>query len=143
MLRLAKRDIKLSSSLLELPSTRCCIFGGGSRVYILLLAVLSHETLVADVGEEKSLVDGDVSSVLVRGGVGGAIVGVPFPTYVGITTLLLVVSLFFFLLPIFVLVPVTFTRNWTFSNKVTRLTTPVAHLLGAGLVVLPSPLLED
>jgi hypothetical protein len=34
---------------------------------------------VADVGEEKSLVDGDVGGVLVGGGVGGALVGVPFP----------------------------------------------------------------
>jgi hypothetical protein len=37
----------------------------GSRVYLLLLAVLSHETLVADVGEEETLVDGDVGGVLV------------------------------------------------------------------------------
>jgi hypothetical protein len=59
-----------------------------------------------------------------------------------ITALLLVVSLLLLLL-FFVLVPVTFTRNWTFSNKGTGLTTPVAHLLGAGLVVLPPPLLED
>jgi hypothetical protein len=48
---------------------------GGSRVY-LLLVVLSHETLVADIGEEEAFVDGDVSDVLVRGGVGGALVGV-------------------------------------------------------------------
>jgi hypothetical protein len=33
---------------------------------------------VADVGEEKSLVDGDVGGVLVGGGVGGALVGVSF-----------------------------------------------------------------
>jgi hypothetical protein len=42
-----------------------------------------------------------------------------------------------------VVVPVTSTRDWTFSNKVTGLTTPVAHLLGAGLVVFPAPLFED
>jgi hypothetical protein len=42
-------------------------------MYILLLAILCHETFVADVGEEKSLVDG----VLVGGGVGGALVRVP------------------------------------------------------------------
>jgi hypothetical protein len=115
---------------------------GGSRVY-LLLVVLSHETLVADVGEEKSLVDGDVGDVLIGGGVSGALVGVPFPAYVGIATLLLVVFLLLLLRPLLVFVPVTFTRNWTFCNKVTGLTTPVAHLLGAGLIVLPPPLLKD
>jgi hypothetical protein len=98
---------------------------------------------VTNVEEEEALVDGDVGGVLVGGGVGGALIGVPFPTYVGITALLLVVPLLFFLLPLLVIVPVTFTRNRTFSNKVTGLTTPVAHLLGVGLVVLPSPLLED
>jgi hypothetical protein len=96
-------------------------------------------TLVADVGEEEVFVDGDVGSVLVGGGVGGALVGVPFPTYVGIATLLLIVLL----LPFLVVVPVTFTRNWTFSNEVTGLTTPVENLLGVRLVVFPSPLLED
>jgi hypothetical protein len=49
-------------------------------MYLLLLAVLSHETLVADVGEDEAFVDGDVGGVLVGGGVGGALVGVPFPT---------------------------------------------------------------
>jgi hypothetical protein len=102
-------------------------------VYLLFLAVLSHETLVADVGEEEALVGGDVGGVLVGGGVGGALVGVPFPAYVGIAALLFVVSLRLLL----VLVPVTFTINWTFSNKVTGLTTPLAHLLGVGLVVFP------
>jgi hypothetical protein len=48
---------------------------------------------VADVGEEKSLVDGDVGGVLIGGGVGGARVGVSFPTHVGIAALLLVISL--------------------------------------------------
>ena len=38
-----------------------------------------------DVGEEKTLIDGDVGGILVGGGVSGAYVGVPFPTYVGIT----------------------------------------------------------
>jgi hypothetical protein len=51
---------------------------------------------VADVGEEESFVDGDVGSILVGGGVGGALVGVPFLTNVGIAALLLVVSLFSF-----------------------------------------------
>jgi hypothetical protein len=48
---------------------------------------------VADVGEEKALVDGDVCGVLVGGGVGGALIGVPLPAYMGIAALLLVVSL--------------------------------------------------
>jgi hypothetical protein len=31
----------------------------------------------------------------------------------------------------------------TFSNKMTRLTTLVAHFLGARFIILPPPLLED
>jgi hypothetical protein len=90
------------------------------------------------------VVVGDVGGVLVRGGVGRALIRVPFPTYVGIAALLLVVPLLFLLLlPLLVFVPVTFTRDWTFSNKVAGLTTPVAHLLGVGHVILPPPLLED
>jgi hypothetical protein len=116
---------------------------GGSSVYLLFLAVLSHETLVADVGEEEALIDGDVGGVLVGGGVGGALVGVPFLTYVGIAALLLVVSLLLLLLPFLIVIPVTSTRNWTFCYEMTGLTTSIAQLLGAGLVVLPSPLLED
>jgi hypothetical protein len=112
-------------------------------MYLLFLAVLSHETLVADVGEEEALVDGDVGGVLVGGGVGGALVRVPFSAYVGIAALPLVVSLLLLLLPFLVVVPVTSTRNWTFCYEMTRLTKLVAHLLGAGLVVFPSPLLED
>jgi hypothetical protein len=112
-------------------------------VYLLFLVVLSHETLVADVGEEEAFVDGDVGGILIGGGVGGTLVGVSFPTYVGIAALLLVVPLLFFLLPFLVVVPVTSTRDWTFSNKVTGLTTPVEHLLGARFVVLPPPLLEN
>jgi hypothetical protein len=80
---------------------------------------------VAGVGEEEVFVDGDVSDVLVRGGVGGALVGVngvPFPAYVRIATLLLVVSLLILILPLLVFVSVTFTRNWTFSYEMTGLT---------------------
>jgi hypothetical protein len=98
---------------------------------------------VADVGEEEALVDNDVGGVLVGEGIGGTLVRVPFPAYVGIVALLLVVPLLFFILPLLVVVPVTSTRNWTFCYKMTGLTTPVAHLLGAELVVLPSSLLED
>jgi hypothetical protein len=80
--------------------TRCSILGGGSSLYLLLFAVLRHEVLVADVGEEEALVDGDVGGIFVGGGVGGALIGVPFPTHMGITTLLLVVPHLLFLLPL-------------------------------------------
>jgi hypothetical protein len=100
---------------------------------------------VADVGEEKIFVDDNVGGVLVGGGVGEALIGVPFPTHVQLTTLLLVVVslLFHFLLPFLDVVPVTITRIWTFSDKMTGLTTLVANPLGTGFVVLPLPLLED
>jgi hypothetical protein len=101
------------------------------------------EALVADVEEEKSLVDGDVGGVLVGGGVGGALVGVPFPPHVRLATLLLVISFLFHLLPFLFVVPVTVTCIWIFCNKVTGLTTPIAHPLGTGLVVLTLPLFED
>ena len=93
---------------------------------------------MADVGEEKTLVDSDVGGVLVGGGVGGALIGVPFPTNIGIAALLL-----FLPSSLLVVAPVTVTRYRTFSNKMTGLTTLVANLLGARLVVLPPPLLED
>ena len=98
---------------------------------------------MADVGEEKTLVDGDVGGILDGGGVGGALIGVPFPTYVGIAALLLVVLLLFFLPPLLVVVPITITRHRAFSDKMTGLTTFIAHPLGSGFVVLPPPLLED
>jgi hypothetical protein len=43
---------------------------------------------VADVGEEEAFVDGNVGGILI-GGVGGALIGVPFPTYVSIAALFL------------------------------------------------------
>ena len=49
---------------------------------------------MADVGEEESLGDGDVGGVLVGGGVGGALVGVPLPANMGITALLVILLLF-------------------------------------------------
>jgi hypothetical protein len=98
---------------------------------------------VADVGEEKTLVDGDVCGVLVGGGVGGALVGVPLLTNMSIAAFLLVVLLLFFLLSPLVVIPVTITRQRTFSDKMTGLTTFVANLLRAGFVILPPPLLED
>jgi hypothetical protein len=111
-------------------------------LYLLFLAILCHEAFVADVGEEKSFVDGDVCGILVGGGVSGAHVGVLFPTYMGIVALLVVVLLF--LLPsLLVVVPVTITRHRAFSDEMIGLTTFVAHFLGAGFVILPPPLLED
>ena len=98
---------------------------------------------MADIGEEEAMIDGDVGGVLVGGGVGGALIGVPFLTHMGIVALLLVVPLLFLLLSLLVLAPVTITRHWTFSNKMTGLTTFVAHPLGAGFVVFPPPFLED
>jgi hypothetical protein len=98
---------------------------------------------VADV-EEKSLVDGDVGGVLIEEGVGGALIRVPFLPYMCLATLLLVVSLLLhLLLPFLVVVPVTVTCIWTFSNKVIGLTTPIANPLGTRFVVFPLPLLED
>jgi hypothetical protein len=64
---------------------------------------------VADVGEEKFLVDGDVGAVLVGRGVGGALVGVPLPANMGIATLLLVISLLLLASPLLVVAPVTIT----------------------------------
>jgi hypothetical protein len=64
---------------------------------------------VADVGEEKTLGDGDVCGVLV-GGVGGALVGVPLPANMGIAALLLVISLLLLSSPFLVVAPVTITR---------------------------------
>jgi hypothetical protein len=65
---------------------------------------------VADVGEEESLGDGDVGGVLVGGGVGGALIGVPLATHMGIATLLLVVPFLFSPLALLVIAPVTVTR---------------------------------
>jgi hypothetical protein len=64
---------------------------------------------VVDVGEEKSLGDGDVCGVLVGGGVGGALVGVPFPVNMGIAALLLVVSFLLLSSSLLVIIPVTIT----------------------------------
>jgi hypothetical protein len=64
---------------------------------------------VADVGEEKTLVDGDVCGVLVGGGVGGALIGVPLPTNMGIAALLLVIFLLLLPSSLLVVAPVTIT----------------------------------
>jgi hypothetical protein len=65
---------------------------------------------VVDVGEEEAFVDGDVGDVLVVGGVGGALIGVPLPTHVGIAALILVVLLLFLPPSLLVVAPVTITR---------------------------------
>jgi hypothetical protein len=62
---------------------------------------------VVDVGEEETFGDNEVGGILVGGGVGGALIGVP---YMGIAALLLVISLLLLLLPPLVVVPVTITR---------------------------------
>src|SRR5688572_7379198 len=89
--------------------TRRFIFSGGVRFNLLPFAVLCHEALVADVGEEKSLGDGDVGGVLVVGGVARAFVGVPLPTNMGIAALLLVVPLLLLSSPLLVVASVTVT----------------------------------
>ena len=55
---------------------------------------------MADVGEEEAFVDGDVGGILVGGRVGGALIGVPFSTHVGIAALLLVVPLLLLIFPL-------------------------------------------
>jgi hypothetical protein len=65
---------------------------------------------VADVGEEKALVDGYVCGVLFGGGVGGALDGVPLPANMGIAALLFLVPLLFSSLSLLVVAPVTITR---------------------------------
>jgi hypothetical protein len=100
---------------------------------------------VVDVEEEKTFVDGNVGGVLIGGGVGGALIEVPLASYVRLATLLLVVVLLLLhlLFPFLVVVLITVTCIWTFSNIVTGFTTSVANPLGAGFVFLPLPLLED
>ena len=110
MLRLAKKCEQIILIITRASLiTRCCIFSGSSRFY-LLFVVLCHEALVADVGEEETLVDSDVCGVLVVGGVSGALIGVPLPAYMDIAALLLVVSLLFPPLFLLVVAPVTITR---------------------------------
>jgi hypothetical protein len=98
---------------------------------------------VANVWEEKSLVDDDVNGVLIGGGVGGVLIRVSFPPHMRLTTLLVKYFLLHLLFPFLVNVLVTVTCIWTFCNKVTRLTIPITHPLGTELVVLPLPLFED
>jgi hypothetical protein len=64
---------------------------------------------LAGVGEEEAFGDGDVGGVLVGGGVGGALIGAPFPTHVGIAALLFVVLLLLLPSSLLVVTPVTIT----------------------------------
>jgi hypothetical protein len=64
---------------------------------------------VADVGEEETLVDGDVCGVLIVRGVGGALIGVPLPANMGIIALLLVILLLLLPSPLLVIAPVSIT----------------------------------
>jgi hypothetical protein len=64
---------------------------------------------VADVREEEAFGDDDVGGILVGGGVSGALIGVPFPTHVGITALLLVILLLFLPPSLLVVALVTIT----------------------------------
>ena len=59
-------DILITSIIIA----RGLIFSGGFRFNLLPFAVLCHKALVADVGEEESLVDGDVCGVLVGASAG-------------------------------------------------------------------------
>jgi hypothetical protein len=78
---------------------RSSILGSVSLMY-LLFAIIGHEALVLDVGEENSFVDCDGGDVLIRG-VGGALIGVSFVVDVHIVTLLLMEELIIFhLLPL-------------------------------------------
>jgi hypothetical protein len=65
---------------------------------------------VADVGEEETLVDGDVGGVLIVVRDSGALIGVPLLANMGIAALLLVVSLIFPPLSLLIVAPVTTTR---------------------------------
>jgi hypothetical protein len=110
----------------------------------LSFVLFGHEALVADFGEEKTIINGDVGGILVRG-VGGALVGVSFPPNMRLVALLLMVEflLLYLLLFLLVIVPVTITSIWTFCNIVIGLTTPIANPLGMGFVVLSLQLIED
>jgi hypothetical protein len=139
MLRLAKRVNKSSSSSIELVSSLDVVYLVEALDFtFFFLPFFCHEALVADVGEQESLVDGDVGGILIGGGVGGALVGVSFLTYVGIAALLLVVLLLLLPLSLLVIAPVTITRHRTFNDKMTGLTTFVAHPFGTGLNPSPS-----
>jgi hypothetical protein len=89
--------------------TKCLLFPNISHKCLMAKdGKKKKKVLVADVGEEKALVDGDVCGVLV-GGVGGALIGVPLPANMDIATLLLVILLLLLSSPLLVVAPVTIT----------------------------------
>jgi hypothetical protein len=137
MFRLAKSVNKSSSSSLDVAYL---VEDLDFTFFFLPSFTMRH--LWPTLGEEEAFGDGDVGSVLVGGGVGGDLVGVPLLANMGIVALL-VVPLLFSPLSLLVIIPVTITRQRTFSDKMTGLTTLVANFLRAGLVVFPPPLLED
>ena len=108
--KVGKKGTQIIFLITSIIIARGLISSGGFGFNLLLFVVLCHEALVADVGEEESLGDGDVGGILVGGGVDGALVGVSFTTHVGIAALLLVVSLLFLPLSLLVVAPVTITR---------------------------------
>src|SRR5688572_5568330 len=107
--KVGKKGTQIIFLITSIIITRRFIFSGGVGFNLFPFAVLCHEALVADVGEEKPLGDGDVGGVLVGGGLGGALVGVPPAAHVGIAALLLVVPLLLSSLALLVVVPVTLT----------------------------------
>jgi hypothetical protein len=107
---------------------RSSILGSVSLMY-LLFAIIDHEALVLDVGEENSFVDCDGGDVLIKG-VGGALIGVSFVVDVHIVTLLLMEELIIFhLLPFLIFVSITIASIWTFCDIMVRLTTKIANPL--------------
>src|SRR5688572_20192080 len=64
-----KKGTQIILLITSIIITRRLIFSEGVRFNLLPFAVLCHEALVVDVGEEESLGDGDVGGVLVVGGV--------------------------------------------------------------------------
>jgi hypothetical protein len=72
---------------------------------------------VANVGEEKTLVDGDVCGVLVGGGGGGALIGVPLLANMGIVAFLLVILLLLLPYPLLVVALSLSLDNGHFAIK--------------------------
>jgi hypothetical protein len=90
MLRLAKRESKSSSLSLELPSSLDVVYLGVLlECTFFFLPSFAMRHLWTMLGKMRPFVDSDVGGVLVGGGVGGPLVGVPFPTHVHIVALLL------------------------------------------------------
>jgi hypothetical protein len=64
LVRFAKREVKSSLSSLELPSSSEVVYLGVSlECTFFFMPSLAMRNFVADVGEEKALVDGDVGDL--------------------------------------------------------------------------------